>query len=78
MQLFEATKKRPVNLERLYNTLKTIIPTSVQPKRVFSEMDLFVSKIRNRLYDDTLYALIILCQHYKMEKKIFTLKIKFI
>ena len=36
MQLFEATKKRPENLENLYRSLLTIRPISVEAERAFS------------------------------------------
>ena len=36
MSLFEATKKRPDNLEKLYHALITIKPKSVKPERTFS------------------------------------------
>ena len=36
MLLFEATKKRPENLENLYRSLLTITPTSVEAERAFS------------------------------------------
>ena len=45
MQLFEATKKRPENLENLYRSLLTIRPTSVEAERAFSAMGLFATKI---------------------------------
>ena len=36
MQLFEATKKRPENLENLYRSILTIRPTSVEAEQAFS------------------------------------------
>ena len=65
MSLFEATKKRPENLEKLYHILLTIKPTSVEPERAFSAMGLFVTKLRNRLNDESLDALIFMLQYYK-------------
>ena len=65
MSLFEATKKRPENLEKLYHALLTIKPTSVEPERAFSPMGLFVTKLRNRLNDESLDALIFMRQYYK-------------
>ena len=55
--LYEITKRRPNNLEKLYAALKTIKPTSVKAERAFSILDYFVSKIRNRLNDVTIDAL---------------------
>ena len=64
-QLFEATKKRPENLESLYRSFLTIRPTSVEAERAFSAMGLFATKIGNRLNNDTLNAIIVLRQFYK-------------
>ena len=36
MSLFEASKKRPDNLEKLYHSLITIKPKSVKPDKTFS------------------------------------------
>ena len=65
MQLFEATKKRSENIEKLYHSFLTIRPTSVEAECAFSAMDLFATKIRNRLNDDTLNAMILMRQLYK-------------
>jgi len=35
MSLFEATKKRPDNLEKLYHALITVKPKSVKPEGTF-------------------------------------------
>ena len=64
-ELFEATKKRPENLENLYRSLLTIRPTSVEVERAFSAMGLFATKIKNRLNDNTLNAMILMLQFYK-------------
>ena len=68
MQLFEATKKRRENLEKIYRFLLTIRPTSVEVKRTFSAMGLFATKIRSRLNDDTLNSMIVMRQFYKKLK----------
>ena len=47
MQLFEATKKRPENSEKIYRSLFTIRPTSVEAERAFSAMGLFATTIRS-------------------------------
>ena len=66
MQLFEVTKKRPENLEKIYRTLLTLSrPTSVEAERTFSAMGLYATKIRNRLNDDTLNVLIVMRQFCK-------------
>ena len=65
MQLFEATKKRPENLEKLYHALLTIRPTSVESEPAFSAMGLFATKTRSRLNNNTLNAIIVVRQFYK-------------
>ena len=65
MSLFEATKKRPENFEKLYHALLTIKTTLVETERAFSPMGLFVTKLRNRLNDESLDALIFMRQYYK-------------
>ena len=47
----------------------TIKPTSVEAKRAFSAMRFFVTKLRNRMSDKTLDALITMRQCYKKPKK---------
>jgi hypothetical protein len=36
MSLFESTKKKPENLEKLFKALKTIPPSSIEAERAFS------------------------------------------
>jgi len=67
MSLFEATKKRSNNLEKLFHALITIKPKSVEPERVFSAMGLFVTKLRNRMNDES--SLIVMRQCYKQSLK---------
>ena len=65
MQLYKINpNERPKYLELLYKALKTIKPTSVEPERAFSAMGFFVTKIRNRMSDKTLDALITMRQNY--------------
>jgi len=53
MSLFEATKKRSNTLEKLFHALITINPKSVGPERAFTATELFVTKLRNRLNDES-------------------------
>jgi len=53
MNLSEATKKRSNNLEKLFHALTTINPKSVEPESAFSATGLFVTKLRNRLNDES-------------------------
>ena len=58
-------KERTSYLQLLYKALMTIKPTSVEAKRAFSAMGFFVTKLRNRMSDKTLDALITMRQHHK-------------
>ena len=58
MTLYEITKRKPNNLEKLYAALKAIKPTSVEAELAFSALGHFVSKIRNRLNSDAIDALL--------------------
>jgi hypothetical protein len=68
MALFEASKTRPENLEKLFRALKSIPPTSVEAERAFSSLGLFANKIRNRLNPETLDALSFLRQYFIKNK----------
>ena len=71
MQLYRINpnpNERP-KLELLFKALKTIKPTSVESERAFSAMGFFAPKIRNRMGDKTLDALITMRQHYQTPKK---------
>ena len=70
IQSFEAAKKRPENLKKIYRSLLTIRPTSVEPELAFSAVALFASKIRIRLSDDTFNAMIVMLQFYKKHQSI--------
>jgi len=54
ISVFEATNKRSNNLEKLYHALITIKPKSVEPERAFSAKGIFVTKLRNRLNDESM------------------------
>ena len=56
-EVFEASGRRPANLQHLYEALLTIQPTSVEAERAFSACGLFVTKLRSRLHDSTVDAL---------------------
>jgi len=46
-------RRGQVTLKKLFRTIITIKPKSVEPDRVFSATGLFVTKLRNRLYDES-------------------------
>ena len=52
-EVFEASGRRPANIQHLYEALLTIQPTSVEAERAFSACGLFVTKLRSRLHDST-------------------------
>ena len=57
MRWLEATGKRPVKLEQLYNAFLSIPPTSIEAERAFSVAGLFATKFRSRLSDQSVNAL---------------------
>ena len=61
----ETGLSKPQRLELLDKALRTIKPTSVEPERAFSIMGYFCTKLRNRMSDETLDAMVFLRQHYK-------------
>lgn len=63
--LYRNTGKRSENLEKLFNALLTIKPTSTDVERVFSIATNFCTKIRSRLSDNSLNALIFLKFFYR-------------
>jgi hypothetical protein len=50
LAIFEVEGKRGANLERCYENLNSIPPSSVEPERVFSGCGRTVTKIRSFLY----------------------------
>ena len=64
MGLFESNPTdRPERLQKLYNALLTVKPTSVEPERAFSIMNYFCTKLRNRMHDSVLDALVFVRQY---------------
>lgn len=64
LQFFEGCGKKPESVQNLFNALLTIQPTSVESERIFSLAGLFLTKIRNRLSDESINALSVLKTHY--------------
>lgn len=69
MALFESIGKRGHHLELAYQYLLTIPPTSVEPERVFSAAGCIGSKIRSRLGDATIDALLFLRSFFQNQKR---------
>ena len=57
---------RSNNLEKLFKALMTIQPTYVESELAFYGLDCFVTKIRNRLQDETLDAVMLLRSYFKL------------
>lgn len=63
--LFKNTGQRTENLQKLYNAILCIKPTSTDVERVFSVCTNFCTKIRSRLSDKSLQTLVFLKYYYK-------------
>lgn len=64
-KIFKSTGNRTENLEKLRNALDTIQPTSTESERVFSVAGNFISKLRCRLSDKSVNALVFLKYYFK-------------
>ncbi len=60
MHAYVSTGKRPPCLQKLYDALLTLPPTSVAIERAFSTSNMFVSKLRSSMNDDTVNHLMFL------------------
>ena len=69
MLLFENGGTRSDFLQRAYDFLMTIKPTSVESERASSAAGLFATKIRSRLGDETLDVLCFLKTNFKDNQK---------
>lgn len=67
LAIFEIEGDRGKNLERCYDSLNSIPPTSVESERVFSCCGKIATKIRSRLNDQSLDILCFLRSYFKME-----------
>lgn len=68
--LFEQTKKRSPNLESMYKAFLAVKPTSTENERVFSISGNVVNKIRNRLSDKAINALVFLKAYFIRKSKL--------
>ena len=59
----------PPLLNKLFNALQSIPPTSVESERAFSITGQFATKLRTKLADNTLNSLVFLKASYKKESK---------
>lgn len=61
---FDNYQKRTERLELLFNSLRTIKPTSTETERVFSTAGVIKNRIRNRLSFETFNALLFLKYYF--------------
>ena len=66
-KLYDSQKMKTKKL--LYNALLSIKPSSVETEQTFSASGNFATKIRSRLRNDTLSALVMLKRHFEAQKK---------
>lgn len=66
--LYISSGKRTPNLDLLHNALGTIMATSTESERTFSVSGNFATKIRSRLSDKSLSALVFLKHYFKEQK----------
>jgi hypothetical protein len=59
----------PPLLNKLFNALQSIPPTSVESERAFSITGQFATKLRTKLADNTLNSIVFLKASYKKESK---------
>ena len=69
MITLEQSGKRSENLEIFYEAMCAIPPTSVDSERAFSAVGLFVTKLRSRLGDNTIDALLTLRTNFIKEQE---------
>ena len=65
LNIAEHTGKRGILLEKVYQMLLTVPPTSVESERIFSSCAYFCNKFRSRLSDTTLNTLCIIRNNRK-------------
>ena len=51
--VLESTGNRPSSLEKIYNAMLSLPPSSIEAERSFSAAGLFVTNLRTSLNDDT-------------------------
>ena len=67
LTIFENTGEQPAILEKVFCAIKTLPPTSIEAERAFSAARMFVTKLRSRLNEKTIDALIFLRKNLKSE-----------
>ena len=67
--LFSDPRNRPIRFQVVFAALLSIKPTSTEPERAFSIMGYFCTKIRNRLSDEALDAMVFMRQYLKNQRE---------
>ena len=65
LKCFEGTKTKTPKILKLYKSVMTIQPSSVQAERIFSTAGLFSTKLRSRISDRILDSLYFLRNFFK-------------
>lgn len=68
--LYRKTSNKTKNILLLANAIKTIKPTSTESERAFSIASNFCTRIRSRLSDASLHALVFLKFYYMKKNKL--------
>ena len=69
MSLFESGGSRGFHLQKIYDYLKTIPPSSIEPERAFSAAGYFCNKIRANFNDETIDELCFLRAYFKLQSQ---------
>ena len=69
IRVFEATKKRTENLDRLYQAICIVPSTNVESERAFSAAGLFITKLRSRLSNTSIDKICFLGGYFGTKKK---------
>jgi hypothetical protein len=69
LQSMDASGKKLDLLSTIYNALMSVPPTSVEAERAFSAAGLFVTKLRNRMSDESLSKVAMIRNFLKNKKK---------
>ena len=56
-EMNESTLNCPILLEKLYNAVKNVLPSSIEAERSFSSSNNLITKLRTSLGDDTIDTL---------------------
>ncbi len=60
LKAFVSTEQRPMHLQKLYDAILTLPPSSIAAERSFSISKMFISRLRSNLNDETVNNLMVL------------------